>query len=62
MGLGWRKKRSKLSEMTKKEQPFHWKCKQKETFEKPKDKFISALILTSFDPDKKIILETDASN
>ena len=46
--------------MTKKEQPFHWECEQREAFEKLKKKFISAPILASFDPERKIILETDA--
>ena len=48
--------------MTKKEQPFHWEYKQRETFEKLKKKFISAPILASFDPEKKIILKTDVSD
>ena len=48
--------------MTKKEQPFHWECEQKEAFEKLKKKFTLAPILASFDPERKIILETDASD
>ena len=48
--------------MTKKEQPFHWECKQREAFEKLKKKFILAPILASFDPERKIILKTDASD
>ena len=48
--------------MTKKEQPFHWKCEQRDAFEKLKKKFISAPILASFDLERKIILETDASD
>ena len=51
-----------LTKMTKKEQPFHWKCEQREAFEKLKKKFILALILASFDPEKKIILKTNASD
>ena len=51
-----------LTKMTKKEQPFHWECKQREAFEKLKKKFILAPILASFDPERKIILETDASD
>ena len=46
--------------MTKKEQPFHWECKQREAFEKLKKKFMLAPILASFNPEKKIILKTDA--
>ena len=51
-----------LTKMTKKEQPFHWECKQREAFEKLKKKFILAPILASFDPKRKIILETNASD
>ena len=51
-----------LTKMTKKEQPFHWRRKQEEAFEKLKNKFTSALILASFDLEKKIILETNASD
>ena len=48
--------------MTKKEQPFHWECEQREAFEKLKKKLISTPILASFHPEKKIILKTDASD
>ena len=51
-----------LTKMTKKEQPFHWECKQREAFKKFKKKFTSASILASFNLEKKIILKTDASN
>ena len=51
-----------LTKMTKKEQPFHWECEQREAFQKLKKKFILAPILASFDPERKITLETDASN
>ena len=51
-----------LTKMTKKEQLFYWGHKQEEIFKKLKDKFILASILASFDPEKKIILETDASD
>ena len=46
--------------MTKKKQLFHWECEQREAFEKLKKKFILAPILALFDPEKKIILKTDA--
>ena len=46
--------------MTKKEQPFHWECKQREAFEKLKKNLILAPILASFHPERKIILETNA--
>ena len=51
-----------LTKMTKKEQPFHWEYEQREAFEKLKKKFILALILASFDLERKIILKTDASD
>ena len=51
-----------LTKMTKKEQPFHWEYKQREAFEKLKKIFTLAPILASFDPERKIILETDASD
>ena len=43
--------------MTKKEQPFNWRHKQQEAFEKLKDEFTLACILASFYPEKKIMLE-----
>ena len=51
-----------LTKMTKKKQPFHWECKQREAFEKLKKKFILAPILASFDLERKIILKTDVSD
>ena len=51
-----------LTKMTKKKQPFHWECEQREAFEKLKKKFTLAPILASFNPEKKIILETNASD
>ena len=44
--------------MIKKEQLFYWGHEQEEAFKKLKNKFISASILASFDPKKKIILKT----
>ena len=51
-----------LTTLTKKEQPFNWGKKQQDAFHGLKKKFILAPILASFDPEKKIILETDASD
>ena len=48
--------------MTQKEQRFHWECEQREAFKKLKKKFILAPILASFDPERKIILKTNASD
>ena len=45
--------------MTRKEQPFYWRRKQEEAFEKLRDKFTSTFILASFNPEKKMILKTD---
>ena len=51
-----------LTKMTKKEQPFHCECEQREAFEKLKKKFILAPILASFNLERKIILKTNASD
>ena len=51
-----------LTKMTKKEQLFHWECEQREAFEKFKKNFTLAPILTSFNPERKIILKTNASD
>ena len=59
---GYSKICTPLTKMTKKEQPFHWECEQREAFEKLKKKFTLAPILASFDPERKIILKTDASD
>ena len=48
--------------MTKKKQLFYWGREQEEAFEKLKDKFTLIPILASFDPEKNIILETNASD
>ena len=51
-----------MTTLIKKEQPFNWGKEQQDAFYELKKKFILAPILASFDPEKKIILETDASN
>ena len=51
-----------LTTLTKKKQPFNLGKEQQDAFHELKKKFILALILASFDPEKKIILETDASD
>ena len=53
---------SPLTTLTTKEQPFNWGKEQQDAFHGLKKKFISAPILASFDPEKKIILETNASH
>ncbi len=51
-----------LTELTKKEKPFEWGTKQRTAFEELKKKFTTAPILASFDPTKRITIETDASD
>ena len=51
-----------LTTLTKKEQPFNWRKEQQDAFHRVKKKFILTLFLGSFDPEKKIILKTDASD
>ena len=51
-----------LTTLTKKEQPFNWEKEQQDALHELKKKFIFASILASFDPEKNIILETNASN
>ena len=48
-----------LTTLTKKKQPLNWGKEQQDAFHGLKKKFILASILVSFDPEKKIILETD---
>ena len=51
-----------LTELTRKNKSFRWGESQQAAFQELKDKFISAPILALFDPEKRIILETDASH
>ena len=51
-----------LTELTRKNKSFRWGESQQAAFQELKDKFISAPILASFNPEKRIILETDASD
>jgi hypothetical protein len=51
-----------LTEITKQEIGFHWDRKQKEAFEKLKKDFTSAPMLMMYDPEKKLRMETDASD
>ena len=59
---GYLKVVTPLITLIKKEQPFNWGKEQQDAFYELKKKFILAPILASFDPEKKIILETDASD
>lgn len=51
-----------LTELTKKDQGFHWTNEAQRAFEDLKKRFTTAPILATFDPAQKIILETDASD
>lgn len=51
-----------MVELTKKDVPFAWRREQDESFTSLKERFISAPILTHFDPDLKVIVECDASD
>ena len=42
--------------------PWEWTNKQQDSFERLKQAFVTAPVLARFDPDKKITLETDASD
>jgi RNase H-like domain found in reverse transcriptase/Reverse transcriptase (RNA-dependent DNA polymerase)/Integrase zinc binding domain/Chromo (CHRromatin Organisation MOdifier) domain len=51
-----------LTMLTRKEQKWEWTDKAQEAFDTLKECFTSAPILTTFDPERPIVLETDASD
>jgi hypothetical protein len=51
-----------LTELTKKDREFVWNKEAQEAFNTLRHKFTKAPILATFDPKRKIILETDASD
>ena len=53
---------SPLTELTKKDQKFEWSSEAQKAFNELKKRFTSQPILVSFDPEKPITLETDASD
>src|SRR6266566_2610671 len=53
---------SPLSALTKKDQPFLWTTQTESAFQALKQAFTTAPILQHFDPEKSIIVETDASD
>ena len=53
---------SPLSNLTKKDTKFEWTENTEKVFRVLKQKFIEELILTMFDPDKRTVVETDASD
>src|SRR5258706_949010 len=48
--------------LTKKNQPFVWDLACSKAFEFLKTAFTTALVLAHFDPDREILVETDASD
>ncbi|ERF69956.1 hypothetical protein EPUS_08767 [Endocarpon pusillum Z07020] len=59
---GYSKITAPLTSMTKKDQPFHWGIEAESSFQELKRRFTSAPILATFDPERQIVLETDASD
>ena len=53
---------SPLTCLTCKDTPFEWEDKQQKAFNELKNAFSSAPILTHFDPNDPIVVETDASD
>jgi hypothetical protein len=53
---------SPLTDLTKKDIPFQWNDKQREAFQKLKERVLSKPILRLPDPDKPFEVETDASD
>jgi hypothetical protein len=51
-----------LTALTRKAVPFQWGPDQKKAFEELKRRFTTAPILITFDPEKEIVLEADASH
>jgi len=59
---GYSKVAKPLTRLTRKDLEFTWTPQAKEAFEKLKKSFIEALVIVTFNPNKKIVLETDSSN
>lgn len=51
-----------LTALTKKDRPFSWGLEQEEAFSKLKSAFTSADLLRHYNPNRQLILETDASD
>ncbi|KFY08231.1 hypothetical protein V491_08457, partial [Pseudogymnoascus sp. VKM F-3775] len=59
---GYSKVAQPLTELTRKDLTFEWTNKAEDAFQELKAKFTEAPILVTFDPARKIVLETDASD
>jgi hypothetical protein len=59
---GYSKIAKPLTELTKKDQSFSWDKEAQHAFDTLKGRFTTAPILVTFDPERQIILETDASD
>lgn len=51
-----------LTRLTRKDEPFKWTEKQQTAFEALQERFTQAPVLITFDPEKQITVETDASD
>ena len=51
-----------LTKLTRKDEPFDWTKDQQEAFDKLRKCFTQAPVLTTFDPERPITVETDASD
>ena len=59
---GYSEVASPMVKLTRKDTPFKWDNQCQAAFQKLKDAFTSAPILKHFDPEKEILVETDASD
>ena len=59
---GAAEKSLQLTELTKKDQRWKWEDKHQQAFDKLKEELLRAPLLGYFDPTKRLIIETDASD
>jgi hypothetical protein len=59
---GYSKIATPLTELTKKENDFKWDIEEQKAFDRLKKAFTEAPVLITFDPEKPITVETDASD